>query len=662
MTKIEEEIAALRTKLNQWAKEYYVLDNPTVDDAEYDQLMQQLIELETQYPDLVTADSPTQRVGGQVSEKFEKYVHKTPMLSLSDAFSWDEILNFNKQVSKETGTLDNVYYAELKIDGLSISLNYENGKLKTAATRGDGMVGENVTPNVKTIKSIPLMIPDQFPTEVRGEIYLSKKEFTKINNERLVSGKPLFANPRNAAAGTLRQLDSKVVAQRNLDAFLYYYLAPNNKKVTTQMEALNYLQQLGIKTNKEGRLCHNLEELKNYLREYEDKRQSLDYEIDGVVLKINDFSLYEKIGYTAKNPKWAIAYKFPAEIQETKLLNIFPSVGRTGKITYNAQLEPVKLAGTTVSAATLNNADWIETKDLRINAQVKVKKAGDIIPEVISVVKNSTFKKLKKWQRNEECPACKSKLERSVGEVDQFCVNFSCPAQILRSLEHYASRGAADIVGLGTSTIEKFFQEKIITNITDIYKVDKHKEKIIHLEKFGQKSYDNLIKAIEKSKNNSLEKILFGLGIRHIGSKTAKMLAQHFNSLEQLQTTSYEELAKIASIGEVLAQSLIDWFAIKQNQELIQELKSLGVNLTYKGPKIQQNEKISGKTFVITGTLSQPREYFQEQIELNGGKVSSSVSKKTDYLLVGDNPGTKATKAESLGVKIISETDFKQWI
>ncbi|ATZ16764.1 NAD-dependent DNA ligase [Williamsoniiplasma luminosum] len=663
MEQIKKHLEQLKKKLNQWSKEYYTLDSPTVDDLEYDLVMQELKKIENEHPELITNDSPTQKVGHTISDKFEKVAHKIPMLSLADVFSWEEVENFNNQIAKQTKTLNNAYYAELKIDGLSISLNYENGKLITATTRGDGVVGENVINNVKTIKSIPWTIPDQNHIEVRGEIFFLKKEFEKINNEKLLNQEPLFANPRNAAAGTIRQLDSSIVASRNLDAFLYYYFSWNdNKKIHTQQDALLEIEKQGLKVNKEGRLCNNLEELKAYIDEYTNKRDDLDYEIDGIVIKLNDFNLYDKIGYTAKTPKWAIAYKFPAEIKETKLLDIFPSVGRTGKITYNAKVESVQLAGTKVTAATLNNAEWIETKDLRVGATVKIKKAGDIIPGIISVVKNSDYQKLEKWSKAEFCPACKTKLEKTDNEVDQFCVNFSCPAQILRSLEHFASRGAMNIVGLGSSTLNKFFEEKIICSIDDIYKIEKHKAEIINFEKMGGKSYENLIQSIEDSKNRSFEKVLFGLGIRHVGSKIAKVLAKTFGNIENLKNADFETLSTIDSIGEVLAQSIINWFTIEENIRLINELKEDGVNFNYLGEKTKTNPLITGKTFVITGTLSKSRDSFKQLIELNGGKISDSVSSKTNFVLVGDNAGSKAEKATKLKIKIINEQEFDQMI
>ncbi|AVN63529.1 DNA ligase (NAD(+)) LigA [Mesoplasma florum] len=647
----------LREKLNEWAKQYYVLDNPSVDDAEYDKTIHQLIDLENQFPELITSDSITQKVGGIISDKFEKHTHKYPMLSLGDIFSWDEFINFNKQVAKVTDTENNEYTAELKIDGLSISLIYKDGVLQKGVTRGDGKVGENVTTNVKTIKSIPLSIPSKDEIEIRGEVFLGKKKFAKINEERLLNGEQLFANPRNAAAGTLRQLDSKIVAERNLDAYLYYYFNENNP-INTQYESINQIKNLGLKINKETKICKTLEEVKSYIEYYTEKRDELDYEIDGIVFKLNDKKLQEEVGYTAKTPKWAIAYKFPAEVKQTKLLDIFPTVGRTGKITYNAKLEPVQIAGTTVSAASLNNAEYIMAKDLRINSIVKVKKAGDIIPEVISAIKDENFDLLPIWEKDVQCPACNELLEKTSTEVDQFCVNFNCPAQILRSLEHFASRGAANIVGLGGQTIKKLFEEKLITNIADIFKVEEHKENIINFEKFGEKSFENLIASIKESKNNSFEKTLFGLGIRHVGSKTALTLAQIYKNIDNLKNATYEELSSIDSVGEVLAMSIVDWFKIESNLQLINELKSFDVNFEYLGQAKNTGSTISEKSFVITGTLSESRDYFKDIIELNNGKVIGSVSKKTDYVLAGENAGSKLTKAEELNVKVINEEEF----
>ncbi|ASZ08918.1 NAD-dependent DNA ligase LigA [Mesoplasma chauliocola] len=650
-------IDELRKKLNEWAKEYYVLDNPSVDDAEYDKAIHELINLENQFPELITLDSITQKVGGSISDKFEKYTHKYPMLSLGDIFSWEEFLNFNKQVAKITDTENNEYTAELKIDGLSISLIYKDGILQNAVTRGDGKVGENVTNNVRTIKSIPLSIPTKDELEIRGEVFLSKTEFSKINEERLLNGEQLFANPRNAAAGTLRQLDSQIAASRNLDGYLYYYFNEANP-INTQMESITQIKELGLKVNPETRICKTLDDVKEYIDYYTKKRNDLDYEIDGIVFKLNDKRLQEEVGYTAKTPKWAIAYKFPAEVKETQLLDIFPSVGRTGKITYNAKLKPVQIAGTTVSAATLNNAEYIIAKDLRINATVKVKKAGDIIPEVISAVKDKNYDSLAKWEKSERCPACDQKLEKTNSEVDQFCVSFNCPAQILRSLEHFASRGAANIVGLGGQTIKKLFEEKLITSIADIFKIEEHKEEIINFEKFGEKSFINLLSSIQSAKQNSFEKTLFGLGIRHVGSKTALTLAQIYKNIDNLKNASFEELNAIDSLGEVLATSIVDWFKIESNLQLIEQLKFFGVNFEYSGQAKNTESPISDKTFVITGTLTSSRDYYKDIIELNNGKVIGSVSKKTNYVLAGENAGSKLSKAEELNIRVINEEEF----
>ncbi|QVK05034.1 NAD-dependent DNA ligase LigA [Mycoplasma mycoides] len=650
-------INQLKEQLNLWSKQYYVDDNPSVDDIEYDLALKELISLETLYPELITSDSPSQKVGGMVSEKFLKITHKTPMLSLGNVFSFDEFLDFNTQVSKVSNTLDNQYLAELKIDGLSISLVYENGSLVSAATRGNGVVGEDVTINVKTIKSIPLKINKKERVEVRGEIYLSKVEFEKINQKRLLNNEDLFINPRNAAAGTLRQLDSKIVASRNLDAFLYYYISDDSNNLT-QYQSILKLNELGFKTNKETMLCKNLDEIKAYIDKYTNLKNDLDYQIDGIVFKINDKNLQNSLGFTSKIPKWAIAYKFPAEIKQTKLLDIFATVGRTGKITYNAKLEPVFLMGATISAATLNNAEYIKSKDLRINSIVKIKKAGDVIPEVIEAIKDENFYNLEKFKPILYCPNCHSLLEKNENEVDQFCINSSCSMKILRSLQHFSSREAMNIVSLGDRSLEILFNLNIIKTISDIYRLEEYKDEILAIENFGLKSYLNLIDSINMSKNNSLEKVLFGLGIRHIGSKTAKILARKYQNIDNLMKASYDELIQINSIGESLALSIIDWFKIEDNLKLINELKSFNINFNYLGAKINSDSIIANKSFVITGTLTRPREEFKTLIENNAGKVIGSISKQTDYLLAGNNVGSKLEKAKKLGVKIIDEQQF----
>ncbi len=658
--KILDRYNLLKTKLIQWGQEYYENDAPSVDDAEYDQAMQSLLALEAQYPELISNDSPSQLIGGGVASGFSKYHHIRAMMSLGDAFSLEELEKFNQQISKVTTQTDNPYFAELKIDGLSIALIYEAGQLVTAATRGDGKIGENVTNNVRQISTIPSTIPQKGHVEVRGEVYLPKAEFEKLNQQRLLNDEPLFANPRNAAAGTLRQLDPKIVRSRNLNAFIYYYYG--DQKVQSQSEAIGHLKTLGFPINPEGKLCQNLTEVKAYIQEYSAKRDNLAYEIDGIVLKYNDFNLYDEIGYTAKVPKWAIAYKFPAEVKQTTLLDIYGSVGRTGKITYNAKLAPVQLAGTTVSAATLNNAQFIQSLDLRVGGKVKVKKAGDIIPEVISIIKGKNYANLPVFTPLTHCPVCGSLLEKNTGEVDQYCINIGCPAQIKRSIEHFASRGAQNIMGLGEMIVVQLYEHEILTDVVGIYELKDKVDQLLALDKFGQKKVDNLLTSIENSKKNSLERVLFGLGIRHIGSKTALILAKEFQDIDTLMQTSSEDFALVEGVGEVLAESLVDWFNETKNQHVIQALKDHGLNFHYldNSPNIPQT--FAGQTWVITGTLSHPREYFEAIIQVRGGKTSSSVSTKTSYLLAGENSGSKFAKAQELGVKILTEAEFDQLI
>ena len=658
--KILDRYNLLKTKLIQWGQEYYENDAPSVDDAEYDQAMQSLLALEAQYPELISNDSPSQLIGGGVASGFSKYHHIRAMMSLGDAFSLEELEKFNQQISKVTTQTDNPYFAELKIDGLSIALIYEAGQLVTAATRGDGKIGENVTNNVRQISTIPSTIPQKGHVEVRGEVYLPKAEFEKLNQQRLLNDEPLFANPRNAAAGTLRQLDPKIVRSRNLNAFIYYYYG--DQKVQSQSEAIGHLKTLGFPINPEGKLCQNLTEVKAYIQEYSAKRDNLAYEIDGIVLKYNDFNLYDAIGYTAKVPKWAIAYKFPAEVKQTTLLDIYGSVGRTGKITYNAKLAPVQLAGTTVSAATLNNAQFIQSLDLRVGGKVKVKKAGDIIPEVISIIKGKNYANLPVFTPLTHCPVCGSLLEKNTGEVDQYCINIGCPAQIKRSIEHFASRGAQNIMGLGEMIVVQLYEHEILTDVVGIYELKDKVDQLLALDKFGQKKVDNLLTSIENSKKNSLERVLFGLGIRHIGSKTALILAKEFQDIDTLMQTSSEDFALVEGVGEVLAESLVDWFNETKNQHVIQALKDHGLNFHYldNSPNIPQT--FAGQTWVITGTLSHPREYFEAIIQVRGGKTSSSVSTKTSYLLAGENSGSKFAKAQELGVKILTEAEFDQLI
>ncbi|WP_338972548.1 NAD-dependent DNA ligase LigA [Spiroplasma endosymbiont of Panorpa germanica] len=647
-------------QLNQWNLEYYENDNPSVDDAEYDLLLRDLRELESQFPELVTKDSPTQKVSGFVASKFEKYEHREPMLSLGNAFNKEDLQDFDQQIFKANGNRNYKFFAELKIDGLSISLIYKNQKLFKAVTRGDGLVGEDVTANVKMIKEIPHEIKSEEEyVEVRGEIYLSKAEFNKINQKKAQANEPLFANPRNAAAGTLRQLDSRVVKERNLQAFLYFYMNRDSKDILTHQDSLKLIKDLQLPVNGEGKICDSIDEVWDYIEKYSAVRDQLPYEIDGIVIKVNEFETYEKIGYTSKTPKWAIAFKFPAEIKTTKLLSIFPTIGRTGRVTYNAQLEPVQIAGTTVRAATLHNADFIMNRDIRIQANVKIKKAGDIIPEVISAIKDTEFEKLLVWEPSTNCPDCNSLLEKISGEVDQYCINTNCPKKIIRSLQHFASRDAMNIEGLSIKILEKLYSEQIIKDVADIFKIADKKEVILNLENFGEKSFLNLITAIEKSKSNSSERLLFGLGIRHVGKKTAKVLIKNYKTIANLMTIGFEELSQIYDIGNVVAKSLIDWFNIMENKNLINKLVTLGINMDYKNDSSNSSDIFRDKIIVITGTLSKSRNYFRELLENNGARVTDSVSGKTDFLLAGEDAGSKLVKAKNLAVKIISEDDLK---
>ncbi|AGR40833.1 NAD-dependent DNA ligase LigA [Spiroplasma taiwanense] len=662
MEKVKIEIEKLKIKLNEWGNAYYVLDKPLVEDSEYDRLLNKLKILEDQFPELITEDSPTQRVGGKVLDKFEKYKHKTAMLSLSNAFNKEDLLNFNDQIHKEIENLNYTFFVEPKIDGLSISIIYKNGILFKAVTRGDGVFGEDVTSNVKTIKSIPLIIPDKSDYfEIRGEVFLSKTEFEKINYQRQENDENLFANPRNAAAGTLRQLDSSIAASRKLDAFLYYFM--NRELYDTHEKSLEYLKSLNFKINNLSKICKNIEDVYKHIQYIQSVRENLDYEIDGAVIKVNEFDFYEKVGYTSKYPKWAIAFKFPAEIKITKLLDIFPTVGRTGKITYNASLEPVQLAGTTVQAATLHNADFIIQRDIRVNGDVKVKKAGDIIPEIIEAVKNDRFKLLRKWKESVYCPECNSILERFEQEVDQYCINSLCSRKIVRGIEHFVSREAMNIEGLSIKIIEKLFENNFISNIADIYSLKLHKNQLINLEKMGEKSVSNLLNAIEISKQNSLEKLFFGLGIRHVGKKTAKIISLNFKNIDNIFKLSFEELENIYDIGPIVAKSICDWIKIEENKFLINKLKSHNINTTYLGQEgTKNNDKITNKSFVITGKLSKPRNYFKDLLEEYGAKIIDTVSKKTDFLLAGEEAGSKLDKAQKLGIKIITEIEFNGMI
>jgi DNA ligase (NAD+) len=656
-------VQELHRLLHQYNYEYYVLDNPSVSDAEYDRLMQELIALEEQYPELKTADSPSQRVGGQPLEAFAKVEHRVPMLSLANAFNEGDLRDFDRRVRQEVG--DVRYVCELKIDGLAVSLRYENGCFVQGATRGDGVTGEDITENLKTIRSLPLRLKKDVTLEVRGEAYMPKKSFAMLNEQRQARGEELFANPRNAAAGSLRQLDPKVAASRNLDLFVYGVVHADELGIDSHSAALDYLDELGFKTNRERKICQTMDEVIEFVTAWHEKRSSLPYEIDGMVIKVDSFAQQAKLGATAKSPRWAIAYKFPAEEVITKLIDIELSVGRTGVVTPTAILEPVRIAGTIVQRASLHNEDFIREKDIRLGDYVVVKKAGDIIPEVVQSLPERRTGEERPFVMPTHCPTCNSELVRLDDEVALRCMNPQCPAQIREGLIHFVSRNAMNIEGLGEKVIAQLFEEKLVRNVADLYTLTK--EQLVRLERMGEKSATNLLNAIEASKQNSLERLLFGLGIRHVGAKAAKTLAQHFETMERLQKATKEELMVIHEIGEKMADSIVTYFAKPEVQQLIEQLRSYGVNMTYKGPKAtnaeETNSYFAGKTVVLTGKLEMlSRNEAKEKIEALGGKVTGSVSKNTDLVIAGEDAGSKLAKAKQLGIEIWDEARFLQEI
>ncbi len=653
-----QEIAQLLEKYNY---EYYVLDNPSVSDSEYDRLMQELIALEKAYPELASPLSPTQRVGGLVQDQFRKIIHQRSMLSLSNAFNEDDLRDFDQKVRDVVGGDKITYMTEMKIDGLGMSLVY-NRKLLYAATRGDGVEGEDVTANVITIKSIPTHISLEGDFEVRGEVFMPKKSLHKLNEEREKNQEALFANARNAAAGSVRQLDSAIAASRGLDAYWYYFVNAKDFGVRYHSEALNMVSKLGFKTNSERRICHGIDEVIDYVKEYTNKRSSLDYDIDGIVIKVDDMALYDKLGYTAKTPRWAIAYKFPPEEVITKLIDIIYTVGRTGKVTPNAVLEPVRVAGSTVQRATLHNEDFIVEKDLMIGDYVVLRKAGDVIPEVVRVLIDKRDGTQHPYEMIKKCPVCGSELIKK--DAMHFCLNRSCEARQVEAIIHFASRDAMDIEGLGEKVAEQFFNQGFFHKIDEIYGLFKHREEIINLDGWQSKSIDNLLKAIEKSKNNSFEKILFGLGIKEIGAKMAKTLAKKFSHIDSLMQASEEDLLEIPDVGPIVAHSVVEWFANEENQNVIQSLKQHGVNFDYHPTNSQAaNSFFSGKTVVLTGTLSfAGRKEATELLENLGAKVTGSVSKATDVVIAGAEAGSKLDKANSLGITVLSEEEFKALI
>lgn len=656
---IKKRVEELTNILNDANYKYYVLDEPTITDQEYDKYLRELEELEQKYKEFARDDSPTKRVGGEVLDSFKKVTHKIPMMSLSDVFSESEVVNFDERIKKEG--IRPQYVCELKIDGLSVSLLYEHGKLVRAATRGDGVVGEDITHNVKTIKSVPLTLNEDIDIEVRGEIYISKKSLEKVNLERIKNGEKPLQNARNGAAGSIRQLDSKVAAKRGLDVWIYHLPNPLDYGIHTHYEALEFMKKLGFKTNPNNRLVNNINEVLEFISEKNAERKSLPYDIDGIVIKVNNIDQQQELGFTAKYPKWATAYKFPAEEVLTRLNDIIFTVGRTGQITPNAVLDPVIVMGSTIARATLHNENYIKEKDLRIGDIVSIRKAGDVIPEVVEVKKERRTGNEKNFEMIHNCPICGTTLVKKEGQVDYFCLNEHCPTRKIESLIHFAERDAMNIDGLGEKIMEDFFNFSFIRTIPDIYLLQTHREDLTRLEGYGEKSVTKLLEAIEKSKSNSLEKLLFGLGIPHVGSKTAKIIASHYHNIDNIMKATLEDLSSINDIGEIIAKSIVDYFQKEDNKIIIERLKQYGINMNYLGQKIIKDETFYGKTFVLTGTMTEyKRDEAKNLIENYGGKTSSSVSKKTDVVIASAEPGSKYDKAVELGITIWSEEDFKK--
>ncbi|WP_165999334.1 NAD-dependent DNA ligase LigA [Bacillus sp. Cs-700] len=660
MEENHKRIEELRQLLNQYNYEYHVLDQPSVPDAEYDRMMNELLNLEEENPELKTDDSPTQRVGGPPLEGFQKVEHRVPMLSLGNAFGEDDLKDFDRRVRDRIGE-NFSYVCELKIDGLAVSLIYEDGVLIRGATRGDGTVGEDITHNLKTIPAIPLRLRENVSMEVRGEAYMPKPSFMKLNEVREKNEQDLFANPRNAAAGSLRQLDPKIAASRNLSIFVYGVGTVDGREISSHSNGLDFLKELGFKTNPEWKRCNTIDDVINFIGGWSEKRPDLSYEIDGIVVKVDALNQQEELGFTAKSPRWAIAYKFPAEEVVTKLQDIELNVGRTGVVTPTAVLEPVLVAGTTVQRASLHNEDLIREKDIKIGDYVVIKKAGDIIPEVVSVLEERRTGDEKAFSMPEKCPECESDLVRLDEEVALRCINPKCPAQLREGLIHFVSRNAMNIDGLGERVITQLFREELIHDVADIYQLTH--DQLIELERMGEKSVSNLLEAIRVSKDNSLEKLLFGLGIRHVGAKAARTLAQQFGTMDSLVQANIEDLEAINEVGQKMADSVVRYFQNEEVHELIDELKDAGVNMIYKGPKPVSIEEIdsvfAGKTVVLTGKLEQlSRGEAKKKLEELGAKVTGSVSKSTDLVIAGEDAGSKLEKAESLGIDVWSENRF----
>lgn len=661
---IQLKMTELNQQLAEWAHAYYVKDAPKVEDSEYDKVYHELVSLEQEHPELISNDSITQRVGGDILSGFSKVTHKVPMMSLNNAFNKNDLIDFENRIKKLTSMPIN-YMVELKIDGLAINLRYENGKFIQGATRGDGVVGEDITHNLKTVKSIPLSLAKPLTIEVRGECYMPKKSFIELNEAREAEGENVFANPRNAAAGSLRQLDPKVAAKRNLSTFIYTVADTTGFDFNSQNDSLIKLEELGLKINNERKLCHSIDEVWDYIENFRDKRHELDYEIDGIVIKVNDFTAQEEIGYTVKAPRWAIAYKFPAEEAETVIRDIEWTVGRTGVVTPTAVMDPVQLAGTTVARASLHNVDLITEKDIRLLDHVMIHKAGDIIPEVTRVLTDKRDETSVPYEFPTHCPTCDSELERIESEVALRCMNPMCPAQIKEGLNHFVSRNAMNIDGLGPRVLEQMYDKDIIKNVADLYFVTE--EELLTLEKIKEKSANNILTAISQSKNNSLEKLLFGLGIQHVGAKAAKLIAEEFGTIEQIMVAEKETINAIDTIGPVIADSIEKYFSNEEVKELVAELKRAGVNTDYLGQTAADLASVESpfkdKVIVLTGKLTHfNRNEAKEKIEALGGKVTGSVSKKTDIVVAGEDAGSKLEKAEKLEITVWNETQMVEAI
>lgn len=657
---MKERMDELIDYINKASYEYYVLDNPTITDQEYDDYYNELLSIEEKYPELKREDSPTNRVGGAVLDKFEKVTHDHPMLSFDDIFNEEEIILFDERIKKVVSTAH--YTLEPKMDGLSGSLIYKNGVLVRGATRGDGVTGEDITTNIKTIKSVPLRLTEDIDIEVRGEIYMSKKSFLEANREKIKNGEKEFANPRNAAAGSIRQLDSKVAAKRNLDFMAYFIPNPEDYGIKTQKESLEFLRKLGFVTNyKLNGYAKNVKDITNYIDSLSEKRDNLPFEIDGVVLKVDNLEDEKKLGFTSRVPRWGIAYKFPAKEVLTTLKEIKFTVGRTGKITPNAIFSPVHVSGSLVSKATLHNSDYCIDKDVRVGDTISIRKAGDVIPEVVEVKLDRRKEDSVPFKMIENCPMCDSVLVRK--DANHYCKNEHCPSRKIESLIHFSSRDAMYIEGFGESIVEDFYNLGYLKNIDDFYTLDKYKDELMLLEGFGEKSISKLLESASNSKKNSLERLLFGLGIRYVGKKTAKILSKYYKTMDNLIKADFDELKSINDIGDVIAKSIVDYFSDEKNINLINRLKDLNLNMRYLGEEVNtSNENINGKTFVITGTLSRPRDEIKEEIEGLGGNVTGSVTKKTDYVIAGEKAGSKLTKANELGIRVLTEEEYNNML